>query len=111
MNENENENEMDVWVYVWCEYGKIFGMLYAHKHAYPRASTNCQKWGKVFENVLIMNVAFWIICGNKQSTKWKSVKQSERNTQLNERWFFSNDADDNCNGWLPWHGVWQIGTV
>lgn len=77
----------------------------AHKH------TSSQKWGKVFENVLIMNVAFWIICGNKQSTKRKSVKQSERNTRLNERWFHSNDDDDNCNGWLPWHRMRrQIGT-
>lgn len=40
--------------------------------------TRIAKQGKVFENVLIMNVAFWIICGNKQSTKRKSVKQSKR---------------------------------
>lgn len=49
------------------------------------AHTRIAKQGKVFENVLIMNVAFWIICGNQLTHTHNKVQNENQSNKANEQ--------------------------
>lgn len=47
--------------------------------------TRIAKQGKLFENVLIMNVAFWIICGNQLTHTHNKVQNENQSNKANEQ--------------------------